>query len=329
MRLFGEVYNDKVNPADPYEFLDLLGTSKLAGLERNRRLEAMAERVRADPELEARLREQGAEQLGPELADQVEAFLSEFGSFSRPDAGGFQGELDRTNVINLVLELAGQGPTTTALEKKDTSARKLKFLAAFEGKQREYAEELLDLGRASYRLRDDDNIYLARVERQLHQSLDEGQKRLSDRGQENAAPLEMEEVIRGLRDPGYTPEQKTLEETSKVPRDEHFKARQLVGQPAGPGVARARARVIDDPESIFQFKAGEVLVCDAVDPGMTFVVPLAAGIVERRGGMLIHGAIIAREYGLPCVTGVPDATSLIRTGDRVTVDGYLGIVIVG
>jgi pyruvate,water dikinase len=45
--------------------------------------------------------------------------------------------------------------------------------------------------------------------------------------------------------------------------------------------------------------------------------------------MLIHGAIIAREYGLPCVTGVPGATELIRTGDRVTVDGYLGIVVVG
>jgi len=62
---------------------------------------------------------------------------------------------------------------------------------------------------------------------------------------------------------------------------------------------------------------------------MTFVVPLSAGIVERRGGMLIHGAIIAREYGLPCVTGVPNVTSLVRTGDPLTVDGYLGIVILG
>jgi len=56
---------------------------------------------------------------------------------------------------------------------------------------------------------------------------------------------------------------------------------------------------------------------------------LAAGIVEKRGGMLIHGAIIAREYGLPCVTGVADATSRIRTGQSITVDGYLGIVTIG
>jgi len=61
---------------------------------------------------------------------------------------------------------------------------------------------------------------------------------------------------------------------------------------------------------------------------MTFFAPLAGGIVERRGGMLIHGAIIAREYGLPCVTGVPGAIELINTGDQVTVDGYLGIVTV-
>ena len=45
--------------------------------------------------------------------------------------------------------------------------------------------------------------------------------------------------------------------------------------------------------------------------------------------MPIHGAIIAREYGLPCVTGIPRATELIPTGETVTVDGYLGIVILG
>jgi pyruvate,water dikinase len=61
---------------------------------------------------------------------------------------------------------------------------------------------------------------------------------------------------------------------------------------------------------------------------MTFVVPLVSGIVERRGGMLIHGAIIAREYGIPCVTGVPDVTSLVQTGDLLTVDGHLGIIII-
>jgi pyruvate,water dikinase len=53
---------------------------------------------------------------------------------------------------------------------------------------------------------------------------------------------------------------------------------------------------------------------------------MASAIVERRGGMLIHGAIIAREYGLPCITGVSDAAELIKNGQEIVVDGYLGIV---
>jgi pyruvate,water dikinase len=111
--------------------------------------------------------------------------------------------------------------------------------------------------------------------------------------------------------------------------DANLKARQLTGQPAGPGLARGRARVVRSPDDLGRFRSGEILICDAVDPNMTFVIPLAAGIVERRGGMLIHGAIIAREYGLPCVTGVPEILRFVASGDVVTVDGYLGIVIRG
>ena len=59
---------------------------------------------------------------------------------------------------------------------------------------------------------------------------------------------------------------------------------------------------------------------------MTFVIPLAAAVVEERGGMLIHGAIIAREYGLPCITGASGILQLLETGDQVTLDGYLGII---
>jgi len=108
-----------------------------------------------------------------------------------------------------------------------------------------------------------------------------------------------------------------------------LQARQLIGQPSGPGISKGKARVIQRHADLTDFKSGEILVCDAVDPNMTFVVPLASAVVERRGGMLIHGAIIAREYGLPCITGVPNATALIKTGDDITVDGYLGIVTLG
>jgi phosphoenolpyruvate synthase/pyruvate phosphate dikinase len=67
-------------------------------------------------------------------------------------------------------------------------------------------------------------------------------------------------------------------------------------------------------------------VTDAVDPNMTFVVPLAAAIAERRGGRLIHGSIIAREYGITLRHRCFSAATLIHTGDTITVDGYLGIV---
>jgi pyruvate,water dikinase len=100
----------------------------------------------------------------------------------------------------------------------------------------------------------------------------------------------------------------------------------MIGQPASSGIADGKARTVKKPSDLFCFEAGEVLVCDAVDPGMAFVLPIAAGVVERRGGMLVHGAIIAREYGLPCVTGVSDAVTQIPTGAHVKVDGYLGIV---
>jgi pyruvate,water dikinase len=72
-----------------------------------------------------------------------------------------------------------------------------------------------------------------------------------------------------------------------------------------------------------------VLVCDAIQPTMTHLVPLASAVVERRGGMLIHGAIIARELGIPCVNGIAHALERLPDGEIVTVDGHLGIVTIG
>jgi phosphoenolpyruvate synthase/pyruvate phosphate dikinase len=91
-------------------------------------------------------------------------------------------------------------------------------------------------------------------------------------------------------------------------------------------VTGSRARVIVVHTDLLNIRAGEILMCDAIDPNMTFAVLLAAGMVERRGGMLMHGSIIAREYGIPCVTGVLKAVEIIKTGDRLIVDGSLSIV---
>jgi pyruvate,water dikinase len=94
-------------------------------------------------------------------------------------------------------------------------------------------------------------------------------------------------------------------------------------------MASGRVRRIREAEDLGRFQRGEVLVCDAIQPTMTHLVPLAAAVVERRGGMLIHGAIIARELGIPCVNGVANAAEILEDGELVSVDGHLGIVTVG
>ena len=83
----------------------------------------------------------------------------------------------------------------------------------------------------------------------------------------------------------------------------------MIGQPAAPGIATGLVRTVRGAEDLARFQANEILVCDSIQPNMTHLVPLSSAIVERRGGMLIHGAIIAREIGIPCVNGVPKATA--------------------
>ena len=101
---------------------------------------------------------------------------------------------------------------------------------------------------------------------------------------------------------------------------------QIGGEPAGRGIAIGTAKIVEGQKDLEKFSAGQALVCDSIEPEINFIVPLAVAIVERRGGMLVHGAISAREYGIPCVNGIPNSNTIISNGDIVTVDGYLGVV---
>jgi pyruvate,water dikinase len=198
-----------------------------------------------------------------------------------------------------------------------------RFLNCFADEEKDRMRELLNLARASYRLRDDDNIYLDGVKNGLRKVMDEAAERLKqnlfDSNQKAAVKGELARGIPELHSPA-------VGSTDNELKEGNIKFRQLTGQPAGKGIARGRAKVINKFEDLFDFKKDEILVCDAVEPEITIVAPLAAALVERRGGMLIHGAIIAREYGLPCVTGVSEATLKIKNGDLLFVDGWLGIV---
>ncbi|WP_405057745.1 PEP-utilizing enzyme [Kribbella sp. NBC_01505] len=99
----------------------------------------------------------------------------------------------------------------------------------------------------------------------------------------------------------------------------------LVGSPASAGTITARARVILDPVGA-HLEPGEILVAPSTDPGWTPLFLTAGGLVMEMGGANSHGAVVAREYGIPAVVGVPDATHRIETGDLVTVNGAAGTV---
>ena len=329
VRLFGQFYNDAVQPEDPYEFVDLLTQTEMASLKRNRMLENMADRIRNDRQLADMLASGDHSQLDQEFLADLETFIEEFGDLSCSVSGGTQCVQDAMPLFNILVEMANH-PISQPDTRKSGSADSLtdKFFSHFQGEQLSQATDLLDLARTSYQLRDDDNIYLGRIEAQMLAAIQEGRQRIEKQLQTAGKESVSKELKTVLDDLDHRPE-KPNPYKSQPGQPYEIKPRQLIGQPAGPGIARGSARVIQKHDDLAGFKAGDVLICDAVDPNMTFVVPLATAVVERRGGMLIHGAIIAREYGLPCVTGIPDATALIKTGDQITVDGYLGIVTLG
>ena len=99
----------------------------------------------------------------------------------------------------------------------------------------------------------------------------------------------------------------------------------LQGTPASPGRVTAPARVILDPTGA-RLEPGEILVAPSTDPGWTPLFLTASGLVMEMGGMISHGAVVAREYGIPAVVGVPSATERITTGQHITIDGASGII---
>ena len=102
----------------------------------------------------------------------------------------------------------------------------------------------------------------------------------------------------------------------------------LTGTPASSGTVTGAARVVLEPTGA-HLEPGEVLVAPSTDPGWTPLFLTAGGLVMEMGGANSHGAMVAREYGIPAVVGVPDATTKITTGDTITVDGAAGTVLTG
>jgi len=99
----------------------------------------------------------------------------------------------------------------------------------------------------------------------------------------------------------------------------------LIGVPASAGIIEGRARVVLSLEDA-RFEEGDILVTAFTDPSWTSVFVSIKGLVTEVGGMMTHGAVVAREYGLPAVVSVENATRLIKDGQRIRVNGSKGYV---
>ena len=101
---------------------------------------------------------------------------------------------------------------------------------------------------------------------------------------------------------------------------------EIRGFPAAKGVAEGVARVITTVTDLHTVQPGEILVCGGTTTEWTPAFGVIAACVCDTGGSLTHAAIVSREYGIPCVVGTAVATTMIKTGDRVRVDGRAGTV---
>lgn len=108
-------------------------------------------------------------------------------------------------------------------------------------------------------------------------------------------------------------------------RAEHDRPGVLIGCPVSAGIVEGRARVVLRPQDA-ELEDGDILVAPFTDPAWTPLFSAVRGIVMEIGGVMTHGAVVARELGLPAVAGVDDATRLIADGKHIRVDGSQGVV---
>ena len=102
--------------------------------------------------------------------------------------------------------------------------------------------------------------------------------------------------------------------------------RTLTGAAASPGTVEGIARVVRGVEQIGDVREGEILVCGSTSPAWAPIFSKIRATVTDVGGVMSHAAIVCREYGLPAVVGTGRATSAIKTGQTISVDGTAGRV---
>lgn len=101
----------------------------------------------------------------------------------------------------------------------------------------------------------------------------------------------------------------------------------ITGSPVSPGVVEGTVRVVFDPNTT-QLAPGEIMVCAGTDPAWTPLFMAAGGLVTEVGGMMTHGSVVAREYGIPAVVGVHQATTRLKDGQKIRLDGTTGKIMI-
>jgi pyruvate,water dikinase len=257
----------------------------------------------------------------------------------------------RTMAENTDAEHSPQAIFDRARAMRESAYQELFQVAQRKGKRKaqkfaEYYDILVELGG----LRERPKYHIALVTDMFRRRVLAAARPLLDAGRldrpEQVFDLTMDDFERGLADPSLdlralaeknTRFLKRLRQVRELPRIIDSRGKilrppkkeaaegELVGEPISPGVVRGRIKVLHEPDEK-PVLPGEILVARATDPGWTPLFLNASGIILEVGGMLQHGALVAREYGKPCIAGVEQATSILTDGHLVEMDGASGVI---
>ncbi|MHC4279714.1 MAG: PEP-utilizing enzyme [Planctomycetota bacterium] len=216
-------------------------------------------------------------------------------------------------IFNHLLVRSQQG----SIFRENVKSQVIKFVVALRKMLLELGKKLADKGV----LKNQNDIFFLRLEELEPVVQDKAdfdiQQVITDRRTEydNNSLISPPDVIFGKFDPD-----------SYVPDTVDTDVEKLTGLAVSPGVVTGKARVILRADADQQVLAGEVLVAPFTDPGWTPYFVTASAIVMDQGGILSHGSIVAREYGIPAIVNVGQATKIIKTGQMIQVDADRGVI---
>jgi len=240
-------------------------------------------------------------------------------------------------------ETGGQQHFKRQAEQHASAERDLSELLADKAGLRKQVESELDFTRRYMPFRETAKFYLMLGYEQIRRALVELDNRYElEGGIFYLEPAELEQLIGGDDFGNIIATRRTQRELMlqiEMPDVIFSDALEQVGAPVSiaaakaytgigvsAGVATGKARVLLMPSDVNPSDRDYILVCPSTDPAWTPLFLHAAGLVMERGGILSHGAVVAREYGVPAVANLPNATRLIADGQLLHIDGNQGIV---